>query len=284
VASLATEVIAYGSDTVLVADSPLLAEYRTETFTKVLADLINDKKPEAVLLGATARGRDVAPRLAARLNTGHLADCIALDIDAGARVLLGTRETHKGLLLATTACASARPQIATVRAGCLRAAAGDRTREGAVESVAVGLSEADLMTEITPGAIARQPLSLQDSPVIVAGGRGIGGGEGFAVLQELASVLGGTVAASRSAVEQGWASPQQMVDITGIQVRPDLYVAVSIAGTFPQRIATRGTKCLVAINRDPNAPIFKRCDYGIVGDWRAIVPELVRAIREVKER
>lgn len=284
VASLAAEVIACGSDAAYVASSPMLAEYRTETFTKVLSDLILDKKPEAVLLGATARGRDLAPRLAARLGTGLLADCVGLDVDASERVVLGTRETHKGLMMSTAACAAARPQIATVRPGCLRAAAPDRTREGAIEEAPVHLTESDLIAEVDPIVIARQPLPLMDAPLVVAGGRGMGGSDGFKLLEELARVTGGTVAATRAAVESGWASRQQMVDITGNRIHPDLYVAVAIAGAFPQRIATRGTKCLVAINRDPNAPIFKRCDYGIVGDWQVVVPELIRAIKEAVER
>jgi electron transfer flavoprotein alpha subunit len=248
----------------------------------VLSGLISGRRPEAVLIGATARGHDLAPRLAARLGVGLLSDCIALDMDAGERVLLGTRETHGGLMLATMACPIARPQMATVRPGVLRAPIADRARQGSVEDVPVDISSGDIATEISAAAIPRPVWSLHDAPVVVVGGRGMDGAGGFAGLAELAAGLGGVVAASRSAVEQGWAAPGQMVDIAGASVQPDLLLAVAMSGAFPERMAMRGARLVVAINRDPAAPILSHCDYGIAGDWREIVPELLRAVREAR--
>jgi electron transfer flavoprotein alpha subunit len=284
VSAPATESIAHGSDVVYVADAPILADYRVEAFVKVLADLIQEKKPEIVLLGATARGRDLAPRLATRLKTGLISECVALDLDESERLLLGTRATHNGLMLATTVCPAAKPQIATVRPGCLRALAADRYRSGTTEQVALSVSESDVISLIEPATVPVRHVPLIDANIIVAGGRGMGGAEGFKLLEQLADLLGGEVAASRSAVEFGWAPRERMVDVTGNAVHPDLYIAVGISGAFPHRMATRGTRCLVAINKDSKAPIMRRADYAIAGDWRTIVPELILAVKEAQER
>ena len=282
VVGLSAELVAYGADIVYVADSDALAQFRTETYLAVLADVIADKKPEIVLVGATARGRDLAPRLATRLKTGLISECVALDLDESERLLLGTRASYGGLLLTQVACPKARPQIATVRPGCLRAGTRDAYREGTTEEVAVRLDGvAVTKTEDTTALVRAMPLC--DARVVVCGGRGIGGAEGFKTLEDLAAVLGGTLAASRSAVEFGWVDRKRMVDITGTPVHPDLYVAVATSGGFPQRVAWRGTRCLVAINKDARAPIFARVDYGLVGDWREVVPELINELRRAKE-
>ncbi len=279
---LATEAIACGADMAFVADDEALSEYRTETYTAVLSDLVKEKKPEILLLGATARGRDLAPRLATRLGTGLITECIALELDESERLLLGTRASYGGLLLSQIICRTARPQMATVRPGHLRALARDAYREGAVEDITVSL-EGVTATRVEPAAAERRELPLRDARAVVCGGRGLGGPGGFTVLEELAAVLGGTVAATRSAVEFGWADRERMVDITGNRVHPDLYLAVATSGAFPHRVALRGTRCLVAINRDARAPIFRKADYGIVGDWQSVIPELIAELRRVKE-
>ena len=284
VSSLAGEAIACGSDSVYVLDDPLLADYRTETYVGPLAALIGEKKPEIVLLGATARGRDLAPRLATRLNTGLLSECVSLSLDETERLLLGTRGTYGGIWLTTVACPTARPQMATVRPGCLRLPPPDSSREGTVEQVEVSLSQADVVSMIEAAEAPPIAVPLTEARVVVCGGRGVGGAEGFELLEELADAAGGVVAASRSAVELGWASRDCMVDVAGNQVRPDLYIAVGISGVFPHRIATRGVRCLAAINKDPHAPILRRADYGIIGDWRQVVPELITAIREARRQ
>lgn len=283
VQALAADAIAYGADIVHVADHPLMADYRVETYTRVLAGLITEKKPEIVLLAATTRGRDLAPRLATRLKTGLLSECIALDIDESERLLLATRPTHQGMMMATVACPTARPQIATVRGGCLRALPADTSREGTIMQTSVTLDESDTTTTIEPAARPVHRVPLTDARIVVGGGRGIGGAEGFAILQQLADALGGDVAASRSAVELGWATPERMVDVTATHIHPDLYVAVGISGSFPHRFALRGTRCLVAINHDAHAPIMKRADYAIEGDWREVVPALISSIKEAQQ-
>jgi len=279
---LAGEAVAHGSDVVYILDDALLADYRTETYVKPLASLIEEKKPEIVIMGATARGRDLAPRLATRLKTGLISECVALDVDETERLLLGTRPTYGGMLLTTVACPKARPQMATALPGCFHALPPDHNREGTVEDIAVSVTEADIVGRFEPTQAAQPKMSVTDAPVIVAGGRGIAGSEGFTQLEELAMLLGGTVAASHSAVEFGWAPREHMVDITANHVHPDLYIAVGISGAFPHRMATRGTRCLVAINTDARAPIFRQADYGIIGDWREVIPELIHAVKEAK--
>lgn len=282
VAALANEAIACGSDALYIADSPDLAVYDAQTVCALLADLIGQRKPEIVLFGATARGRDCAPRLAARLETGLLSECVALDVDESERLLLGTRATWDNLMLSTVACPTARPQIATVRPGCLRAAAPDRSRTGTVEQIAAPAVSAAATSE--PVARQRLHAPLAEARVIVCGGRGIGGAEGFALLDELATLLDGEVAATRSAVEFGYAPRSQMIDIAGTAVRPALCIAVGASGAFPFRAALRGTRCLVAVNTDRQAPIMARADYAIAGDYRTVVPELIRAIRETQRQ
>jgi electron transfer flavoprotein alpha subunit len=282
--NLPAEAIACGSDAVLAASHPGLADVAPDAYARLLAALIEEKKPEIVLFGATARGRACAPRVAARLNTGLLPECVAIDLDENERLLLGTRATYGDLLWCTSACPTARPQIATVRPGWLRAALPDHSRDATVEQWPVTLAEADRLALSELGQPPHAAPPLTDARVVVAGGRGMGGAAGFAQLGELAGLLGGAVAASRSAVELGWADRAIMVDVTGHAVHPYLYIATGISGTFSHRLATRGARCLVAINNDPDAPIMKKADIGIVGDWREVVPALITAIKEVKQR
>ncbi len=283
VSDLAPQAIAHGSDVVFVADAPLFADYRTEAYLAPIAALIQERKPEIVLLGATGLGRDLAPALAGRFETGLLAECIALDIDESERLLVGTRRIYGGLMMETVVCPKARPQIATVLPGCLRPLPADKYRQGTTEAMPVAVQQSDLVATIEPTVTSWQELPLYDARIIISGGRGIGGEDGFVELKELAKTFDATVAASRSAVEFGWADRQRMVDVAGTLVQPDLYIAVGISGAFPHRMATRGTRCLVAINKNPKAPIFKRAAYGIVGDWREVVPALNKAVKEAKE-
>lgn len=282
VSALATGAIACGADRVFVGDAQSLAARRGETHLAPLADLIVQKKPEIVLLSATTFGRDLAPRLAVRLKTGLLSECIALDIDESERLLLGTRAIYNGILLNTVTCPVARPQMATVLPGYLRSMPADPYRQGTVEQMDVD-SAGEPLSKIERAQAPKRDIALGDARVIVAGGRGMGGPEGFAQLEELAGLLRGVVAASRSAVEFGWAPRQRMVDIAGNAVHPDLYIAVGISGAFPHRIAIRGTRCLIAINKEAKAAIFDKADFGIIGDWREVLPALIAAIKEASE-
>lgn len=280
--ALADDAIARGSDTVYVADAPVLAVYDAPSHCDLLGCLIEEKKPEIVLAAATARGSDWAPRLAARLNTGYLSACVALDIDENERVLVGTRATWDNLMLSSVVCPRARPQIATVRPGCLRAPAPERGRSGSVEPVEMSGAGAMASAPAEHVPPTRQRAPLAEARVVVCGGRGIGGAEGFALLEELAALLDGEVAATRSAVELGWAPRSCMVDITGTAIRPALCIVIGSSGAFPLRMATRGTRCLVAINTDCEAPIMRRADYAIVGDYRTVVPDLINSLRETR--
>lgn len=280
--ALAGDAIAAGSDVVIVADSPALAGRPVDLLTRCLTDIIEDRKPEIVLLAATEHGRDLAARLAARLRTGLLSDCRAIDLDEGERLLLGTRAVYGGLMLETLSCPICRPQIASVLPGWLRPPPPDAARQGVVEEATAPDDGVESALHTAAARLPRRPQPLHEARVIVAGGRGLGGPAGFAVLGELAALLGGVVAASRSAVELGWAPPEQLVDITGAHVHPDLYVAVALSGALPHRIALHGTRCLVAINRDPQAPIMRAADIGVAGDWRQVVPRLIRSLKEAR--
>ena len=283
VKELAALLIAGGADTVYVVDSPELAGYDAAQTIAVAAMVIQQRKPEIVLIPATRRGCEWAPRLATRLHAGLLVGCIALDLDEKERLLLATCPTHGFRMRKTIVCPVARPQIATLLPGHFRAISPDHERDGCVELMA--RPDAGITSPTSwPVAFERPRPPLRQARVIVSGGRGIGGSPGFVVLDNLARTLGAATGATQSAVEFGWAPRSSMVDIAGAQVHPQLYIAVGISGAFSHRIAIRGTQCLVAINCDAAAPIFKRCDFGIVGDWHDVVPALADALREVQSR
>jgi electron transfer flavoprotein alpha subunit len=277
--SLAADLIARGADTVYLAEDHALATPLTASYTHVLADLIDAKKPEIVLFGATSLGRDVAPRLAARLKTGLMPEALALELDESERLLLVTNTLYGGSLLNTVACPGSKPQIATVRPGALRVPAADKYREGQIESFAVTLDESDGAVQAEGWkAAGAKDVDLSGARVIIAGGRGLGGADGFAVLENLAKALGGAVGASRGPVEAGWIGKDHWVGVLGQHVSPDLYLACGIRGAIQHRLGMKGSKCVVAINTDPAAPFFRFADHGLVGDYREIVPALVREL------
>jgi electron transfer flavoprotein alpha subunit len=282
VEGLAQELIAYGADTVYLAEHPLLERYRTDAYAKVLSDLIKEKKPEIVLFGATTVGRDLAPRISQRIYTGLTADCTGLDIDEGERLLLQTRPAFGGNIMATIACPHHRPQMSTVRPGVMQALQPDKTRQGTVEHVAVALGEEDLNLRIMQVVKeARRRANLEDAKIIVSGGRGLGGPDGFKVIEQLAEALGGEVGSSRAAVDSGWIEHDHQVGQTGKTVRPELYVACGISGAIQHQAGMKESKFIVAINKDPSAPIFQIADIGIVGDLYKVIPELVKQLKAV---
>jgi len=276
---LARTLIAHGADTVYLADDPALAVYRTAPYGRILADLIASKKPEIVLFGATALGRDLAPRLAARLRVGLVTDALSLELDEAERLLLATQAQYDGRLLVTLACPKAKPQLVTVKPGVLRLPPADAYREGAIESLSIAIEEADLNVQVGPlQAPEEGKVNLETARVIVSGGRGLGGPEGFALLRQLAQALGGQVGASRGAVEAGWIGKEHWVGIMGHHVSPDLYIACGISGASQHRLGMKGSRCVVVINTDPQAPFFRYADYGLVGDYRQIVPALLKEL------
>ncbi|NNG66488.1 electron transfer flavoprotein subunit alpha/FixB family protein [Caldanaerobacter subterraneus] len=284
VKGLAEELIKYGADVVYVIDHPLLKNYTTDAYTKVICDLANSLKPEVILYGATYIGRDLAPRIAARMQTGLTADCTALDIDENG-LLLQIRPAFGGNLIATIICPERRPQMATIRPGVMKKALMDEGRRGEVIEIKPVIEEKDIRTEIISIIKeARQKVNLEEADIIVSGGRGVGGPEGFKLIEELAEVLGGVVGASRAAVEAGWISSDHQVGQTGKTVRPKLYIACGISGAIQHIAGMGGAKTIVAINKNPDAPIFKIADYGIVGDLFKVIPALIEEIKEAKKK
>ncbi|HWR61855.1 MAG TPA: electron transfer flavoprotein subunit alpha [Clostridia bacterium] len=284
VANLAEELIHHGADRVILAEHPELKLYTTDGYTKVITDLVNGRKPEIILIGATNIGRDLGPRVAARLDTGLTADCTKLDIDEEQKILLQTRPAFGGNIMATIITPKHRPQMSTVRPGVMKKLAPDSTRKGIVEKVEVQLDKKDIRTIVKEVVkSAKQSVNLIDADIIVSGGRGLGGPDGFKVIEDLAKELGGVVGSSRAAVDSGWISQDHQVGQTGKTVRPKVYIACGISGAIQHLAGMQSSDCIIAINRNPDAPIFDVADYGIVGDLYKVVPMMVEEIKKIKE-
>jgi electron transfer flavoprotein alpha subunit len=267
-----------GADVVYVTDDPRLSEYSTEIYSKVLGDLIEEEKPEIVLLGATSMGRDLAPRLGTALFT----NCLSLEIDEMQRQLLATYPLYGGEYFQTSVCPEARPQIATVLPGAFRPPLADPSRTGEVETVAVDIDDLEIRSKVLKvvSEEVRPEVPLDKAKIVVSGGRGMGDAESFALVQELAEVLGGQVGGSRGAVDEGWIGEERQVGLGGTQIAPDLYVACGISGAIQHYAGILDSKFVVAINKDPNATIFQVADVGIVGDVHEVLPALIKELRE----
>ena len=274
VGKLAHEAIAFGADRVFLADDLLLAVYRTAPYAATLIQLVQLYQPEIFLLGASSRGRDLAGSVATDLYTGLTADCTGLDIDPEKGLLIQTRPAFGGNIMAMIICPNHRPQMSTVRHRVFEKPAANPTRRGQVVPVPLILTEEQMATRVTGFIQEVDKVNLADARVIVSGGRGLGSPEGFEPLRELADVLGGTIGSSRSAVDAGWISYAHQVGQTGRTVRPDLYIACGISGAVQHQAGMKTSRVIVAINKNPDAPIFSIADYGIVGDLFQIVPAL----------
>ena len=279
--SLAQALIHHGADGVYLADDPRLAEYHLETHAEVLSDLFQEKKPEIILFGATELGQELAPRLAQRLGTGLISDCLNLSIDETERVLLATHPVYSGEYFHINTFLGAKPQIATVRPGTFRLPFADEYRYGDVEEIAINLEGIEGKVKVLSvyAEEAQPEIPLSKARVIVAGGRGVGDAEGFALVEELAEALGGQVAGSRGAMDEGWISEEHLVGLGSATVKPDLYIACGISGDVYHYFATQEAKFVVAINKNPEAPIFKVADTGIVGDPKEVIPPLLAELR-----
>ena len=278
---LRQELIFNGADVVYVTDDPGLSEYSAEIYSKVLSDLIEERKPEIVLLGATNMGRDLAPRLAQRLGTALFTNCLRLEIDEMQRQLLATYPLYGGEYFQTSVCPAARPQMATVLPGAFRPPLADPSRTGEVETIAVDIDEIEVRSKVLKvvSGEARPEVSLEKAKIVVSGGRGLGDAESFALVEELAAVLGGQVGSSRGAVDEGWIDEEKQVGLTGAQIAPDLYIACGIAGAIQHYAGILDSKFVVAINKDPNATIFQVADVGIVGDVHEVLPALIKELK-----
>lgn len=273
----------YGADRVVVVDNPKLKYYSTEPYTQALDQIINEYKPEIMLVGATAIGRDLGPRLAGRVHTGLTADCTKLAIDEETRMLRATRPAFGGNLMATILCENFRPQMATVRPGVMVKNIKEEGRKAEIVDFKANLEKNNCYVEIEKTAKdIQKKIDIQDAKVLVSGGRGMGGEENYGILRELADVLHGEVAASRAAVDAGWQPKENQVGQTGKTVRPTLYIACGISGAIQHLAGMEESDYIVAINKDADAPIFNVADVGIVGDLFQIVPKLTEALKSKK--
>lgn len=275
---------ARGADRIIALRHPLLAEYRTTTYTRALQQVVEEFKPDIFLFGATAIGRDLAPRLSARLRTGLTADCTQLEVDPETNNLMMTRPAFGGNLMATILCADHRPQMATVRPGVMQKITMPQDAKAEIVEMDAHIAPSDADVEILQ-TVLNPPakLNIREASVLVSGGRGIGGPENFTQLEKVAEMLGGTMAASRAAVDAGWVAKDRQVGQTGQTVRPDLYIACGISGAIQHVAGMEESGYIIAINKDEAAPIFGVADLGIVGDANAVLPALEKALREVVE-
>jgi electron transfer flavoprotein alpha subunit/NAD-dependent dihydropyrimidine dehydrogenase PreA subunit len=282
VSGLCDALIEHGADRVRLAEDRSLKDYRTNAYTKVIADLVKEHKPNILLMGATHIGRDLAPRVSRRVEVGLTADCTDLSIDPQEGILLQTRPAFGGNVMATIANRYSRPQMATVRPGVMEVSAKPG-HKGEVIRHPVSLEGEDMGTRVLELVKeGKKKLNLSEAKVVVAGGRGVGDAKGFATLEDLAAIFGGEVAGTRVAVEEGWIPPERQVGQTGQSVRPELYIACGISGAIQHRAGMMNSRYIVAINRDPRAPIFQVADWGLVGDLHELVPEMIEQLKQQK--
>ena len=291
VKDLADELAAYGADRVILVDDPELKEYRTEPYAHALSSVIEKYKPEIFLVGATAIGRDLGPRVSARIHTGLTADCTQLDIgDFPMNPIPGKEQLHNQLLMirpafggntiATIACPEFRPQMATVRPGVMQKAPKVEGAKAVVEEFNPGFTPDDKYVEILEVVKSVvDTVDIMDAKILVSGGRGVGNPENFKLLDDLAEVLGATVSCSRAVVDAGWKPKDLQVGQTGKTVRPNVYFAIGISGAIQHLAGMEESDLIVAINKDETAPIFDVADYGIVGDLNKIVPALTEKLK-----
>ena len=274
--------IAYGADIVYIADDPALKDFNDDSYAAILTTLAKQHKPEIILAGATAIGRSFFPKVASALYTGLTADCTALDIDAETGHLHQTRPAFGGNIMATIVTPNHRPQMATVRHKVMKPAPRNDSRTGDIVDVKYTQS-GDLRTKvITTIEELSETVNICEADIIVAGGRGLGGAKNFQLLEELAKVLGGAVAATRGAVDEGWIPYSHQVGQTGKTVCPKLYIACGISGAIQHVAGMQSSEVIVAINKDPDAPIFNVATYGIVGDVHEVVPIMIKKLRELR--
>jgi electron transfer flavoprotein alpha subunit/NAD-dependent dihydropyrimidine dehydrogenase PreA subunit len=279
VSDLAGTLIEYGAETVYLAEHKTLRDYRTNAYTKVIEGLVKAHKPNILLMGATHVGRDLAPRVSRRVEVGLTADCTELTIDPEEGILLQTRPAFGGNVMATIANRYSRPQMATVRPGVMEAVRKAGAK-GEVIKHKVSMSEKEIGTKVLEVVREeKKSVNLSEAKVIVAGGRGVGDAEGFSVLEKLAAVLGGELAGTRVAVEEGWIPADRQIGQTGQSVRPELYIACGISGAIQHRAGMMNSRYIIAVNTDPRAPIFQVADWGITGDLHDVVPEMIEALK-----
>jgi len=287
VSDAAPELIAYGADKVYVADCSQLSHYLTLPYTRISLELIKEHRPGILLIGATTAGRDLAPRIASHMRTGLTADCTDLQIGEykfGKRIwqeiLLQIRPAFGGNVIATIVTPETRPQMATVREGVFRRPSPDSSRKGQIVQLNPTLTDEDVILKIIERVKAEKKINLKSSRIIVSGGMGVGSKDNFKIVHELARTLGGEVGATRAAVDAGFVGIEHQIGQTGVTVRPNLYLACGISGAIQHRAGMQESSRIVAINTDPDAPIFSIAHYGIIGDLYEVIPRMIKAYRE----
>ena len=282
-AGLEKKLASYGANKVIVIDDPALETYMTEPYAKALTEVVTTYKPEIVLFGATAIGRDLAPRLSARVHTGLTADCTSLAIQEETNNLMMTRPAFGGNIMATILCPEHRPQMATVRPGVMKRITPIEGATCEVEELKVsGLAESKNVEILDIIMKISEKMDIMEANVLVSGGRGMGGPENYNILEDLADALGGTISASRASVDAGWQPKDRQVGQTGKTVRPNLYIACGISGAIQHLAGMEESEIIVAINKDASAPIFDVADFGIVGDVHKVIPLFTEIVKNIK--
>ena len=275
--------IAYGADIVYVINHPVLKHYRTESFMKGLIHLAQKYKPEIILYGATPNGKDLASAVATDLNTGLTADTTMLDVDPDKRLLEASRPAFGGNIMATILCKKHRPQMATVRPKVMKALEPDSSRIGQIIEETISLKEEDMRTKVIEIIKdVKKAANLADAHVIVCGGKGMGDVAGFQLIHELADTIGASVGGTRDVVEAGWLPHEMQIGQTGETVTPKIYFAIGISGAIQHVVGMKNSELIIAINKDPKAPIFEVATYGIVGDAFEIVPKLIEQFKQIR--
>ncbi len=278
---VAEEAIAYGADDVYLAENPQLRTYQADTYLQIIEKAVKDMEPEILLMGQTSMGRDLAPHLAFRLRTGLCMDCVRLDIEPISGLVRMTRPVYGCKALTVMIC-KLKPQMASIRPGTMKPAELDTSRKGQVHALAADIDISQIKVKVAAKVEEQTDgVSLEDANVIVCGGRGMGSSDSFSILNELARLLGGAVGASRPPCDAGWMPSTRQIGLTGKIVSPNLYIAVAVSGSSQHMAGCAESRTIVAINKDPEANIFAVAHYGIVGDYREILPPFIRRTREI---
>jgi len=281
VGGLAQEAIAFGAEKVYVVDDPLLKDYQTDSYVVVMEKVVKQVMPRVLMLGQTTIGRDLVPRLAFRLNTAASLDCLELSIDPDSKALLQTKPVYGGNAYAVFTT-EYYPQIVTVRVKAMSPLERDDSRKGEIINIEAGLDPSAIRTKVLDKVVEEvEGIKLEDAPVVVSGGRGIGSGDGFKQLEELAKLLKGAVGASRPPCDNAWVPAGLQVGLTGKIVSPELYIAVALSGSSQHMSGCSGSKNIVAINKDPEANIVKQARFAVIGDWKKILPAFTEKVKEL---
>jgi electron transfer flavoprotein alpha subunit len=282
IGDLASETIAFGADKVYVVDDPLLADYQTDSYLAVMEKVVKQVAPNILLLGQTAIGRDLAPRLAFRLGTAVAMDSVELGIDPESKLMLATRPVYGGNARAVYACEETRPQMATVRAKAMEPQEMDESRKGEIINIDSGLDPSMIRTRVVDKVKEEViGVKLEDAEVVICGGRGMGDAEAFTELEALAKILGGAVGASRPPCDSGWVPSSLQVGLTGKIISPTLYIGVALSGSSQHMAGCSGAKNIIAINKDAEANIFKEARFGVVGDYKKLLPAFTQKVKEL---